>query len=80
MASTLRAFTPVLVVGGGIGGLCSALALHRAGVHSRVVLKENDFCEGPAGAICIWGKAVKVLDRLGLGSRFRTIAMPIMSG
>ena len=71
---------PILITGGGIGGLTAALALHRAGVGAQVVMRENDLCEQSPGAVVIWGNAVRILDRLGLGSRFRTLAMPITSG
>ena len=56
----------VVVVGGGIGGLTTALALQRTG--QRVTVLERTQRLRPAGAgISLWSNGVKVLDALGLG-------------
>ncbi|MCU4184491.1 FAD-dependent monooxygenase [Acidiferrimicrobium sp. IK] len=56
----------VAIVGGGIGGLCAALALRRAGHHPTVFERAEAF--RPVGAgISVWANGVKVLDLLGLG-------------
>lgn len=56
---------PILVVGGGIGGLATALALARAGRTVHVVEKEAQFGEIGAG-LQLAPNAVHVLERLGL--------------
>ncbi len=57
----------VLVVGAGIGGLTTAIALQRAGHRVRVVDQVREM--RPAGAgISLWSNGVKVLNELGLGT------------
>src|SRR5579864_6978480 len=56
---------PILIVGGGIGGLATALALARAGRTVHVVEKAPEFGEIGAG-LQLAPNAVHVLDRLGL--------------
>jgi 2-polyprenyl-6-methoxyphenol hydroxylase-like FAD-dependent oxidoreductase len=55
----------VIVVGGGIGGLCGASGFRRAG-HNVVVLERAPRVD-PAGAgITLFGNAMRALDRLGV--------------
>lgn len=56
----------VLVVGGGIGGLSSAIALRRAGVEVDVV-ELNPKWDVYGVGIIQPGNAIRALDRLGLG-------------
>src|SRR6266851_1966907 len=56
---------PTLIVGGGIGGLATALALSRSGRPVHVVEKAADFGEIGAG-LQLAPNAMAVLDRLGL--------------
>ena len=57
--------TKVVVAGAGIGGLTTALALHRAGCEVRVVERAGDL--KPIGAgLHLWSNAMRVLARLGL--------------
>jgi 2-polyprenyl-6-methoxyphenol hydroxylase-like FAD-dependent oxidoreductase len=58
---------PTLIVGGGIGGLATALALARRGRAVHVVEKSPDFGELGAG-LQLAPNAMAVLDRLGLTS------------
>ena len=54
-----------VIAGGGIGGLCAAVALRRAGVDVRVY--EATSSAGPVGAgIWVAPNAMEALDRLGL--------------
>lgn len=55
----------VLVVGGGIGGLATALAVARAGRHVRVVEQAQEFGEIGAG-LQLGPNAMRVFDRLGV--------------
>ncbi|KOV11079.1 monooxygenase [Streptomyces sp. XY431] len=64
-----------IVIGGGIGGLAAALALHRQGlpvtVHERAASLE------PVGAgLALAPNALRALDRLGVGERLRALAAP----
>ncbi|QXC61063.1 FAD-dependent monooxygenase [Aquihabitans sp. G128] len=57
----------VLVIGGGIGGLTTAVALLRDGHRVRVLDQAREL--RPIGAgISLWSNGVKVLDALGLGA------------
>ena len=70
---------PVVVVGGGIGGLTASLALHRAGFTSQLVTREKSFGAGFRNVV-IAGKAIRILDRLGLGPLLRSHGTPIIQG
>ncbi|KAA8498957.1 FAD-dependent urate hydroxylase [Porphyridium purpureum] len=67
---------PCVVVGGGVAGLTSALALRRAGFGVRVLESDDSFNVRRMG-VPIWGGALHVLDRLGLGAEIRKRAVPI---
>jgi 2-polyprenyl-6-methoxyphenol hydroxylase-like FAD-dependent oxidoreductase len=55
-----------LVVGGGIGGLATAIALQRTGREVLVLERAAELWEVGAG-ISLWPNAVKALRRLGIG-------------
>jgi 2-polyprenyl-6-methoxyphenol hydroxylase-like FAD-dependent oxidoreductase len=59
-----------LVVGGGIGGLASAIALRRAGWEVQVLERSEELREVGAG-ISLWPNALHALDLLGVGDRIR---------
>ena len=61
----MAARLPTLIVGGGIGGLATALAVGRAGRPVHVVEKAPDFGEIGAG-LQLAPNAMAVLDRLGV--------------
>ncbi|GAA1276729.1 salicylate hydroxylase [Planotetraspora silvatica] len=56
---------PVLIVGGGIGGLATALAVARSGRAVHLLEQASEFTEIGAG-LQIGPNATRVLDRLGL--------------
>src|SRR5260221_9649927 len=62
----------VLVVGGGIGGLATALAFQRQGIRSLVFERTPQFREVGSGLI-LAGKARKGLHKHGSRGRFRNI-------
>ncbi|MFB7614130.1 FAD-dependent monooxygenase [Kitasatospora sp. NPDC056181] len=64
-----------VVIGGGIGGLAAALALHRRGV--TVTVHERAASLEPVGAgLALAPNALRALDRLGVGDRLRALATP----
>ncbi len=62
----------VVVVGGGIGGLAAAVALHRRGWRVEVVERAAEFTEIGAG-LSLWPNAFRALSALGLAERVRTL-------
>ncbi len=64
---------PVIVVGGGLGGLTAALELGSRGVH--VVVLDEDDTVGAAGlssrGICYAKRSLEILDRFGIARRIR---------
>src|ERR1700681_5011274 len=56
---------PLLIVGGGIGGLAAALAASRAGHRAHVIEKAEEFTEIGAG-LQLAPNATRMLDRLGI--------------
>ncbi|MGH9277645.1 MAG: FAD-dependent monooxygenase [Acidimicrobiales bacterium] len=65
----------VVIVGGGVGGLTSALALKNAGVDVEVHEK-YDHLAGRATGFTLWSYAIKILQGLGLDDPAR-IGQPI---
>lgn len=62
----------VIVVGAGMGGLTTALALRQAGYSVEVYDRVPQL--RPAGAgVSLWSNGVKVLNRLGLGPKLAAI-------
>ncbi|WP_431918477.1 FAD-dependent monooxygenase [Nonomuraea jabiensis] len=62
-----------VVVGGGIGGLAAAIALHRIGWRVTVLERAVEFGEIGAG-LALWPNATRALAALGLAERVRAIA------
>jgi 5-methylphenazine-1-carboxylate 1-monooxygenase len=60
-----RVVTKLLIVGGGIGGLATALALHHAGIDVEIYEQAQELCELGVG-INVQPHAVKELAALGL--------------
>ncbi|EDX86381.1 hypothetical protein S7335_4085 [Synechococcus sp. PCC 7335] len=66
----------VVVVGAGMGGLTSAIAMQRAGYEVEIYDRVKEL--RPAGAgISLWSNGVKVLNRLGLGPEISRIGGPM---
>jgi salicylate hydroxylase len=64
----------VAVVGGGIGGLTAALALHRAGLEVDVFEQADAFTEVGAG-VALGPNALRLLRRLGLERQLEAIGV-----
>jgi len=69
----MAAAGPVLIAGGGIGGLALALALAKSGRESVVLEQGREFAATGAG-IQLGPNGVKVLERLGLAPALRPLA------
>src|SRR3954465_12352916 len=66
----------VVVIGGGIGGLTAALALHRRGLEAHVYETAPEL--QPVGkGIWVPTNAMQVLDRLGLAESVGTAGCPL---
>ncbi|WP_049557440.1 FAD-dependent monooxygenase [Nonomuraea sp. SBT364] len=60
----------VIIVGGGIGGLATAVAFHQRGWQVEVLERAAEFTEVGAG-LTIQPNGLRALDALGLGERLR---------
>src|SRR3954468_12316585 len=67
---------PILIAGGGIGGLATALALAQKGISSLVLEKASRLGEIGAG-IQLGPNAFHCFDRLGVGETARRMAVYI---
>jgi 2-polyprenyl-6-methoxyphenol hydroxylase-like FAD-dependent oxidoreductase len=66
----------ILIIGGGIAGLTTALALQRAGLEVQVFEQADTSREEGAG-IALWSNATYVLAQLGLGDLLHEVGEPI---
>ncbi|KAI5071119.1 hypothetical protein GOP47_0013370 [Adiantum capillus-veneris] len=60
----------VVIVGGGISGLATALALHRLGI-KPLLLEQADHLRTAGATLLIWTNAWKALEALGVANRIR---------
>jgi 2-polyprenyl-6-methoxyphenol hydroxylase-like FAD-dependent oxidoreductase len=63
------------IIGGGIGGVAAAVALHRAGIETTVYERATEFREVGAGMM-LWPNATRVLKELGLLERVAASSGP----
>src|SRR5919202_2062899 len=68
-----------IVVGAGIGGLATAVALRRTGLEVRVLERAPQLTEVGAG-LSLWPNAMRALDALGLGDQVRAAGVPQVTG
>ncbi|KAH1081925.1 hypothetical protein J1N35_021686 [Gossypium stocksii] len=69
----------IVIVGGGICGLATALALHRKGVES-IVLEKSEKLRATGACIIMQPNGWRALHQLGIASKLRQTALPIQSG
>ncbi|PQQ04137.1 FAD-dependent urate hydroxylase-like isoform X1 [Prunus yedoensis var. nudiflora] len=69
----------IAIVGGGICGLATALALHRKGLKS-VVLERSESLRATGAGITIRTNGWRALDELGVASKLRQTAVPLQGG
>jgi 2-polyprenyl-6-methoxyphenol hydroxylase-like FAD-dependent oxidoreductase len=68
--------TTAVVIGGGIGGLTTAIALRRAGLRVHVYEQAPALTEIGAG-LSLWANATKALTQLGLADQLSRVAAPL---
>lgn len=68
-----------IVVGGGIGGLATAIALRQAGWQVKVLERQRQFAEIGA-SLTLWPNALAALDALGVGAAARAVALSGVDG
>ena len=68
-----------IVVGGGLSGLATAIALHGRGWRVRVLERAPRLAEAGAG-ISLWPNALRALDAIGVGERVRAMGGPELHG
>lgn len=69
----------IVIIGGGICGLATALALHRKGIRS-VVLERSETLRAAGVGIIMQPNGWRALDQLGIASKLRETAISIPSG
>ena len=69
----------ILVIGAGISGLATAVALQRRGHNVIVIEERSDTSSGGAG-ISIWPNALAALDEIGLGDAVREAGGRVTAG
>jgi 2-polyprenyl-6-methoxyphenol hydroxylase-like FAD-dependent oxidoreductase len=67
-----------IVIGGGIGGLASAIALRRIG-WSATVLERDEVVREVGAGLSLAPNAMRALDALGVGPQAREVGMPTWS-
>lgn len=63
------------IIGGGIGGVAAAVALHRAGIHATVYERAPELREVGAGMM-LWPNATRVLKDFGLLEKVAALSGP----
>lgn len=65
MSSTIK---QAIIIGGGIGGLCTTIALQQIGIDVRVYERTEAFERVGAG-LAVWANAIRALRKLGLADQ-----------
>ncbi|KAF7144008.1 hypothetical protein RHSIM_Rhsim05G0097700 [Rhododendron simsii] len=67
----------IIIVGGGICGLATALAFHRKGIEKVVVLEKSEKLRATGAGIITQANGWRALDQLGVAAKLRQTAVPI---
>src|SRR2546421_11399233 len=70
------ASTKAIIIGGGIGGLTTAIALQQAGIDVTVLERAEELLE-VGSALPLWTNALRPLQKLGLGDELEMIGQPV---
>jgi 2-polyprenyl-6-methoxyphenol hydroxylase-like FAD-dependent oxidoreductase len=68
-----------IIIGAGIGGLTTAIALRRAGVEAVIFERADELREVGAG-ITLWANAIKALGKLGVADAVLAAGAPVAGG
>ncbi len=68
-----------IIIGGGIGGICAAIALRRANLDVEIYERAPAIREVGAG-LSLWPNAFRALDKLGVGAEIRALGLPSLDG
>lgn len=63
-----------IIIGAGVGGLCTAIALQQAGIETVLYERASEMKAVGAG-LALWSNALYVLDALGVGSAVRDMSL-----
>ncbi|KAG9143394.1 hypothetical protein Leryth_017774 [Lithospermum erythrorhizon] len=74
--ASFEEYHDIVIVGGGICGLATALALHRKGFRS-LVLERSEILRATGAAIGVLANGWRALDQLGVGYKLRQTAIPM---
>lgn len=69
----------ILIIGGGIGGLTLAAALHKLGMTAEVYEQAATMTEA-GGGVGLWSNALLSLDEIGAGDEVRRQCLPLRRG
>lgn len=78
-AEDLELMAKALIIGGGIGGLATTIALRQKGVNALVFERVPELKEVGAG-LSLWVNAINALDKLGMSEALQSISIPQVSG
>ncbi|MGE5334139.1 MAG: FAD-dependent monooxygenase, partial [Nitrososphaerota archaeon] len=66
----------VIIAGGGVGGLVTAIALRRAGIAATVFERASEIAPVGAG-LTLWANAISTLQQIGLGDMLASVGKPL---
>ncbi|XP_057852024.2 monooxygenase 2 isoform X1 [Cryptomeria japonica] len=67
----MQSKSKILIAGGGIAGLATALTLHRLGLKSITVLEQANSLRLTGACLTIWDNGWRALDAMGVGDTLR---------
>ena len=79
MSKQIKTTKPVIIIGAGIGGLATAIALRQAGFEVEVFERVSEM-KGVGAGLSLWPNAVKVLYKLGLDQVVQSYDVTEMAG